>query len=159
MARGTAHAPKPDGQRRRRNQPANGERIFERTGEVHGPAIESATFRATWPEPVIAWWETWRRQPQAVSFEDTDWQRLADLAPLRELLGSDDLSPAERVKILTEVRMNEERLGATYTDRQRARIRITDDTDLDAAEGPGLASVTHMTDVRNRLSSLVDEDD
>jgi hypothetical protein len=157
MARGTAHAPKPPDQRRRRNAPAGpGERVFERTGEVYGPSIEAATFRAVWPEPVIAWWETWRTQPQAASFEGTDWQRLADLAPLRAML-LDDLSPGERVKILSEVRMNEERLGATFTDRQRARIRFTD-ADLDEDGAPGMASVTSIAAARARWTDEGDDD-
>lgn len=159
MARGTAHAPKPDGQRRRRNAPSTGERIFERTGAVYGPDIDAATFRKDWPEAVRAWWETWRRQPQAISFEGTDWQRLADLAPLRSMLLSDDLSPGERTKILGEVRMNEERLGATFTDRQRARIRITAaEPDEDDDDEPGMASVTSISAARARWVDESDDD-
>lgn len=158
MARGTAHAPKPDGQRRRRNAPATGERVFERTGAVHGPELAAATFRTDWPEAVRAWWETWRRQPQAASFEGTDWQRLADLAPLRVMLLDDTLSPGERTKILGEIRMNEERLGATFTDRQRARIRFTEvDPFEDGA--PGMASVTSITAARARWVDEADDDD
>jgi hypothetical protein len=159
MARGTAHAPKPADQRRRRNAPAGpGERVFERTGETFGPTIEAATFRTDWPAPVIAWWETWRVQPQAAAFEGTDWQRLADLAPLRAMLLDHDLSPGERTKILGEVRMNEERLGATFTDRQRARIRFTDaDPSDDGA--PGMASVTSIAAARERWLAEADDDD
>jgi hypothetical protein len=159
MARGTAHAPKPEGQRRRRNAPTGpGERVFERTGETFGPSIEAATFRDDWPAPVIAWWETWRAQPQAASFEGTDWQRLADLAPLRAMLLDRELSPGERVKILSEVRMNEERLGATFTDRQRARIRFTDADESDDG-APGMASVTSIAAYgRARWAEEADDD-
>lgn len=157
MARGTTHAAKPEGQRRRRNLPTGpGEREFAETGAVHGPTIEAATFQGDWPAPVVAWWEAWRRQPQAVSFQATDWQRLADLAPLRALL-LDDLSPGERVKILGEVRMNEERLGATYTDRRRAGIRIT--RDESTPDGPGLASVTTIASARARWAADAEDDD
>lgn len=157
MARGTAHAPKPDGQRRRRNAPATGERVFERTGAVHGPDITDATFRVDWPEPVRAWWETWRRAPQAAAFEATDWQRLAFLAPLVESLANGACSTNEQIKLLSEIRMNEERLGATFTDRQRARIRFTDaDPSDDGA--PGIASVTSITAARNRWAEEPDDD-
>jgi hypothetical protein len=159
MARGTAHAPKPDDQRRRRNAPTTGERVFARTGETHGPTLDAATFRADWPQEVRAWWETWRAQPQAVSFEGTDWQRLADLAPLREMLLARDLSPGERTKILSEVRMNEERLGATFTDRQRARIRFADSASEDYPDGPGLAPVTSIAAARDRWAAEVDDTD
>lgn len=157
MARGTTHAAKPEGQRRRRNAPTTpGEREFRDEGRTYGPTIEAATLQGDWPPAVVRWWEAWRRQPQAVSFQDTDWQRLADLAPLRAML-LDDLSPGERVKILGEVRMNEERLGATYTDRRRAGIRIT--RDESAEDSPGLASVTPIASARARWAAASDDDD
>jgi hypothetical protein len=158
MARGTAHAPKPGDQRRRRNAPAGpGERVFERTGEIHGPSIEDATFREDWPEPVIAWWQIWREQPQAAAFEGTDWQRLADLAPLRAMLLDRELSAGERTKIISEVRMNEERLGATYVDRQRARISFSAPDFFDEG-GPGLASVSSIAAARARWLDEADDD-
>lgn len=157
MARGTAHAPKPEGQRRRRNQPATGEREFTRDGTVHGPSIEESTGR-TWPEFVTGWWETWRRAPQAAAFEETDWMRLAMVAPLVATLSNEDCSPNEQVKMLSEIRQNEERLGATFVDRQRARIRITD-ADTSTPDGAGMASVTSIDAARARWAAEVDEDD
>lgn len=157
MTRGTAHAPKPDGQRRRRNQPATGEREFPRTGLTYGPTIEDATGRE-WPPFVTGWWNTWRRAAQAAAFEETDWQRLAMVAPLVATLAHEDCSPNEQVKMLGEIRQNEERLGATFVDRQRARIRITDPNASDT-DGPGLASVTSLDAARARWAEEADEDD
>jgi len=42
MARGTMHAPKPDGQRQRRNAPTRGETV-PRDGKVRGPKLSELT--------------------------------------------------------------------------------------------------------------------
>lgn len=94
-----------------------------RDGVLRGPTIEEATLRDDWSPEVRAWWDTWRRAPQAALFEDTDWRRLAIMAPI---LASYYRKPTAAA--LVEIRLNEERLGATYADRLRSRIRIEDDT-------------------------------
>jgi hypothetical protein len=152
MARGTMHAPKPDDQRRRRNTPAHGERELVRDDEVRGPELADLTGVVNWSPPTVAWFETWRKAPQAQVFEATDWQRLGFLAYLVE----DYFGGAADAKLLAEIRQNEERLGATYTDRQRARMRVV--APPDAPEQPGLASVTHLDSARARLSEMDDDD-
>src|SRR4051812_30587168 len=122
MARGTMHAQKPDGQRRRRNAPTHDTTTLVRDGEVRGPSLEELTGRAHWPERVIRWYETWRRVPMAQLFEDTDWQRLGLLAE-----GVEALSKRWSAATMSEIRMNEERFGATVVDRMRARMRVEDD--------------------------------
>jgi hypothetical protein len=120
-----------------------GEREIVDDGKLRGPELPPWQL---WDAATEAWYETWRRSPQAQVFEDTDWQRLHMLAPLVQLYwltGGD-------AKLLAEIRQNEERLGATYTDRQRARMRIVA-PELAGDEQPGMASVTHMDDVRARL--------
>lgn len=114
MARGTMHAPKPEGQRRRTNTPTHGENVVTDDGALRGPAL-SGDFS---PE-TKAWHETWRRSPQAALFEATDWGRLALLAPI-----VDSYFRRPSAAALSEIRLNEERLGATVVDRMRARIRI-----------------------------------
>lgn len=152
MARGTIHAPKPDDQRRRRNAPANGERELTPDGVTRGPELAELT-DAEFSPAVVAWFDTWRNSPQAQVFEATDWQRLGMLAYLvADFLISPD------TKLMAEIRQNEERLGATYTDRQRARMRITAPA-LATATQPGLASVTQLDDARARWAAEADEDD
>lgn len=109
MARGTMHAPKPDDQRRRRNAPTHGETVLPRDGEVRGPELTAG--RPFGPE-TVAWFDTWRRSPQAAVFEATDWLRLATLAPIVDAYWRRPSAAA-----LSEIRMNEERLGATVADR------------------------------------------
>jgi len=132
MARGTMHAPKPDGQRRRRNAPTHGEQLVTPDDVVRGPELDGSYSDAT-----RSWYDTWRRSPQAQLFEATDWQRLAILAPIVEVYFARPSAAA-----LSEIRMNEERLGATVTDRMRARIRVQRD-DEEAPE----AAVVPLRDV------------
>lgn len=130
MARGTMHASKPEGSRRRRNKPTHDATVLVRDDEVRGPSLTDATGVLPsdgWLAPVEAWWETWRRSPQAQVFEATDWGRLAMLAPIVQAYWKRPSAAA-----LGEIRMNEERLGATVVDRMRARMTIED-----AEENPG----------------------
>ena len=116
MARGTLHAPKPDGERRRRNSPSHGEHVLTDDDEIRGPELVGP-----FTEPTLAWYATWRRAPQAQLFQDTDSSRHALLAPIVEAYFRRPSTAAP-----SEIRMNEERLGATVVDRMRTRSRITD---------------------------------
>jgi hypothetical protein len=85
-----------------------------RDGTIRGPALEGEFLPQT-----FSWYETWRTSPQAQVFEATDWLRLALLA---HLVNAYFIAPTTGA--LAEIRLNEERLGATRPDRLRARIRI-----------------------------------
>lgn len=145
MARGTMHAPKPDATRRRRNAPAHGETVLPADdGTARGPELgELMPGRAFGPE-TCAWFDDWRRSPQSAVFERTDWRRLATLAPIVEAYWRRPSAAA-----LSEIRMNEERLGATVVDRMRARMRVDSG---DTADGDDLpAGVTSLTERRAEL--------
>lgn len=147
MARGTMHAGKPEGQRRRRNAPTHDTHTVTRDGEVRGLPIEEATGQpvTAWLPQTVTWWETWRRAPQAQLFEETDWGRLAMLAAIVDAYWNRPSAAA-----LGEIRMSEERLGATVTDRMRARIRIEagDDEETDAG-----GTVVPIASARSRIAS------
>lgn len=68
-------------------------------------------------------WEMWRRSPQAQTFESTDWQRLMDLAPLWHELDTCTRA-GDRLKLMAELRLQEERFGATVADRQRLKLDV-----------------------------------
>ena len=144
MARGTLHAPKEN--RRRRNAPTHEAIHLVRDGEVRGPSLFEATGRDDWSEPVVRWFEVWRRSPQAQAFEETDWSRLALLAPIVEAYYRRPSAAA-----LSEIRMNEERLGATVVDRMRARMTIEREDDENAA--PVVKLVDAKKDLAARLRS------
>lgn len=142
MARGTLHVKKPDGQRRNRNKSPHEHRTVIPDGEIRGPAL-----KGTWDQSVLDWYEVWRRSPQAALFEETDWMRLQTLASIVQAYHRRPSAAA-----LSEIRMNEERLGATYTDRMRARIII----DRESPE-PELAAVTPISS-RDRFTQRLAED-
>lgn len=152
MARGgTRTAAKTDDQRRRRNAPASGpEVVLSRNSEIRGPDLLDPP-DGEWSDQTLEWYETWRTAPQSQVFEATDWMRLQMLAGLVQ-----DYFAHPDTKLMAEIRQNEERLGATYTDRQRARMRIAPH-EL-AGEQPGFAGgavVTRMDDFRARLEAGV----
>ncbi|MEV1157723.1 hypothetical protein AB0J27_20225 [Micromonospora chokoriensis] len=144
MARGTMHAPKPDEARRRRNAPQHGETVVTRDDAVRGPELGGAYGPET-----VAWYETWRRSAQAALFEDTDWSRLQMLARIVEAYYRRPSAAA-----LGEIRMSEERLGATVVDRMRARIRIADDAPADDSATPaGVTRLDSRRAIRDRLAA------
>ncbi|WP_189333228.1 hypothetical protein [Actinoplanes ianthinogenes] len=116
--------------------------VLPRDGEVRGPDLGGSR---QYTDETVEWYETWRRSPQAAIFEDTDWQRLRMLAPL---VDSYFRRPSKAA--FEEIRLNEERLGATVVDRMRARMRIEDADD--AAPAPVLR-LADRADLRARLAS------
>ena len=143
---GRGPAPKPDDQRRRRNTPTVEETRLVDDGQRVGPTITKATGRSDWSPYVKAWFETWRTSPQAKAFLGTDWQRLAMLVLL---VAAFELDP--KPTTLAEIRQNEERLGATVVDRQRARMKVERD---DAPAAPVVALATsRREDMARRLGS------
>ncbi|GAA3473897.1 phage terminase small subunit [Nonomuraea roseola] len=91
-----------------------------------------------------AWWDTWANSPQAAVFAPTDWMRLSMLAPLVEQYHEEP-----KTALLAEIRLNEERLGATVADRQRLRMKI---------EGPkeNKPKLAPVRDIADRRKSLED---
>ena len=136
--------PKAERQRERDTKRRQGEFVtVTDDGVLRGPSLEEATGRADWEPLTLAWWAVWRRSPQAALFAETDWSRLATLAPLY-----DGHVRKPSAAAMSEIRMNEERLGATYADRLRARIRI----ETGEAEVVSLQSVkTARADLRARF--------
>jgi hypothetical protein len=146
---GNGPAPKPN--RRRRNADTYADvqtRVQATSTKMRGPTLSKATGGVSdeWQHPVYglveAWWTTWRRSPLTEAWLDTDWMRLAMLAPL--VAGY-----YERPHHLTmaEIRQNESLLGATHVDRLKARIKV----EPPEPEKPKVG-VTALDDYRNRLS-------
>lgn len=109
--------------------------VLEPDGELRGPELPE---HITDPHPAtVEWWLVWRRSPQASLFEDTDWETLKRAARL-----VDDVWKAPRASAaaISELRLIEERLGATVADRQRLRVSISRPD-----EGAKLAPVTDIT--------------
>ncbi|HXF35857.1 MAG TPA: hypothetical protein VNO17_01580 [Actinomycetota bacterium] len=84
-------------------------------------------------EATRRWYDTWRRSPQATRFLPTDWVRLHMLAPLVERYFTGGHDP----RLLAEIRLNEEKLGATVLDRIRLRLRVEDEAPGEPPEALG----------------------
>jgi hypothetical protein len=106
-------------------------------GLVRGPELVG-----DYRDETRAWYETWRTSAQASIFIDTDWARLQMLAPIVDAYFAKPTAAA-----MSEIRLNEERFGATHVDRMRARIHV-------APVGPvadaGGATVTPIKSARKR---------
>ncbi len=109
-------------------------------GEIRGPDLVGP-----YSEETLAWYMDWQVAPQASLFSNTDWRRLLLLAPI-----VDSYFRKPSAASLSEIRLNEERLGATYVDRLRAKIRIETN---DAPEGElvQLHVVSSREDVMARM--------
>jgi hypothetical protein len=137
------HGPPPSEHKRRRNKDEFADQAVtvEADAEVRGPELPHG---ALYGPQAIAWYETWRRAPQAAAFIGTDWQRLIMLAPLVDAYY---LEPS--TKLLAEIRLNEGLLGATHADRLRARIKIEQPKPAPTQQPAGVADLTSR---RRRLT-------
>ena len=111
---GRGPAPKDPAKRERRNA----EPVTQLTGDakVAAPKLPGANkFLAA----TRAWYATWCSSLQAAQFLATDWQRLHMLAPL-----VDRYFREPDPRLLGEIRLNEQKLGATAEDRLRLRWHL-----------------------------------
>jgi hypothetical protein len=99
------------------------------------------------PHPETAeWWSSWQESAQAQLFVETDWASLKRAAILVDFVWK---AAKPTAAALSELRLIEERFGATYVDRQRARIVLDKDTSPSAAVTPLHGART--TDLMDRL--------
>jgi hypothetical protein len=131
--------PAPSPQRRRRNADTYADvqaTVKATKPEPSGPSLVDAMGPAYQAmavdvrELVEHWWQTWRRSPLSAVFLETDWSRLAMLAPL---VASYFARP--HYTKLAEIRQNEALLGATHVDRLKARIKV-EQTPAEAGPAP-----------------------
>ncbi|AZU97377.1 terminase small subunit [Thermobifida phage P318] len=124
---GRGPRPKPNA---RRTNNKSLEITVSESSEVDAPKLFK---RAKYSVATQRWWDNWASSPQAAVFLPTDWERLQMLAPLVEAYWQDP-KPA----LLAEIRLNEERLGATVRDRQSLRMTVApgDGSEGDAGEAP-----------------------
>lgn len=112
------YGPPPAENRRRRNADRyeGHETAVPADGKTVAPALPAAD---SYSERTRVWYATWCSSPQAQAFTVTDWQRLHMLAPLVEAYFA---KPDKH--LMSEIRLNESLLGATYADRLRARLKL-----------------------------------
>jgi hypothetical protein len=104
-------------------------------GVVRGPELPGG-----YQPETVEWYETWRRSPQAQLFQATDWMTLRRLARLYD----DDIRRGSAAA-KSEIRLAEEKWGATVADRLRLKIRVEDGPvalSPDASTSRPVASIT-----------------
>ena len=116
-------------------------RQIEVDGEVRGPELPGDL---DWHPRTVAWWETWRRAPQAQEFQATDWSFLLDTALMHHTMWDKG-----RWEFAAELRLRAAKFGATVEDRLRLRQTIVtpDDAPVRSVEG----SVADIASRRARL--------
>jgi hypothetical protein len=119
---GRGPAPKPANKRARRNREEPETRLTKQksAAKAKTPALPgSKGFLAA----TRAWYATWASSPQASQFIETDWLRLHMTARLVDLFYRSEF-PSEAKQLMSEIRLNEAKLGGTPEDRLRLRWRL-----------------------------------
>lgn len=132
---GRGPAPKPDSERARRNKRPE--------VTVHTPTEPRPCPDGSWTHEQVRYWDTWAASPQASAFLETDWQRLELLLPMVEQYLAGDM------RLLTEIRLTEERWGALVRERQSVGIKVTGD-----AKAAPAAVEAFVSDAKSRLRAL-----
>ena len=131
----------------RRRKGARAETITGSDSSPVGPTLRKVTGVDEWSRPVVRWFDTWRRSPQARLFVgDVEWETLGRAAYLLEQFYDPDTSPGVRVQTWNAIRALESTLGATHADRVRSHVKIK------PAE-PEVEQVASVVDYRARLAT------
>jgi len=119
---GRGPAPKDPSKRRRRNIDPIPTSSLVDDGQLRGPELPDVLAGQAWHPRTLAWWETWRRSPQAATFTATDWDFLIDTALMHHTMWAKG-----RWEFAAELRLRAGKFGATPEDRARLRMQITAD--------------------------------
>jgi hypothetical protein len=117
------HGPAPSKTREQRVRP--GKDVRETTTvaadeQLRGPALPDDAIPEPWHPRTLAWWDTWRRSPQAQTFTETDWDFLLDTALMHHTMWLKG-----RWEFASELRLRAAKFGATPEDRARLRMQVT----------------------------------
>lgn len=147
---GRGFAPKTERSRPRDSKRRAGEQTHVTPDKkVRGPALPRAAGDLPWHARTKAWWETWRKSPQAQVMGDTDWDFLLDTALLHNIMWT-----GGRTDLAAELRLRVAKFGATLEDRLRLKLTIDPPDEPAAKASPtAAAKVTSIEDRRSRLTS------
>lgn len=130
---GVGPAPKDPSKRARRNKDPLPSTDLHTDGNRRGPELPDALpTDESWHIRTLAWWDTWRRSPQAQMFTETDWDFLIDTALMHHTMWSKG-----RWEFAAELRLRAAKFGATPEDRARLRMKVDGETDEPAKPAPG----------------------
>lgn len=145
---GRGPAPKAHRQRARdERKRASDQTVVHPDNEVRGPELSP---ELAYGPLTIAFYETLRRAPQAQAYESTDWLIITDvLLPLHDAFTTGTRKSAATA---AEIRQILASLGATVTDRLRAKITIDRATDADS-DAASLAAADKQADLAERMKN------
>lgn len=128
---GVGPAPKDPSRRARRNKDTIPQTIlrFERAEPPDLPEDRD------WHPRTRAWWEMWKRSPQAEVMVESDWYFLLDTALMHDAMWSKG-----QWTVSAEVRLRVAKYGATPEDRARLRMQFADADEKDAKRPPAQQS-------------------
>ncbi|MFI7096442.1 hypothetical protein ACIBSU_34430 [Streptomyces lydicus] len=126
----------PDDELRGPDLPDGALGVNTKTGEV----IE-------WHPMTQAWWETWRRSPQAQTFTETDWAFLVDTALMHHSMWAKG-----QWTLAAEVRLRAAKFGATPEDRARLKLKVDDPTSRPQTPVQHSGNVSDIASRRSRLT-------
>ncbi|GAA4685620.1 hypothetical protein GCM10023215_21050 [Pseudonocardia yuanmonensis] len=132
----TGRKPKPPGQAVNRNKPTHDWTEVPRIPFEGGPDLPEGG--VAWPAATVRWWDSVRRMPHAVLWDESDWRFALDTALIHAAMHAGD------VRVATELRNREKVLGTTMDFRRDLRIRYVDPE----PEAAPAAPVTKLDDYR-----------
>lgn len=138
-------APKPEGERVRRNAPLHSLTNVQWDGITRGPELPGDY---DWSIRTREWWDTWRNSPQSMVMTDTDWEVMLETALLHTQLWS----PTKRqgavsmTQLANTIKRNVAAYGATFEDRLKLRMQIDTPMDSEPSEA----------DIRRTAEKVVD---
>jgi len=131
---GRGPAPKPEGQRARRNKSTVPLHVvaIDPSKQPKLPPLHIAGEELDWPKATKQWWAMWGKSPLAEQFTDIDWSELALTALFHARLVMGHANAG------TEYRLRVSKFGATPEDRARLRITFAtaDTTEAKASRNP-----------------------
>lgn len=98
--------------------------LERRDGSLIGPEL---SWTIDWHPKTREWWDAWRASPQAMMFEQTDWEELENAALIHHnVWNNPKISVAQLSAGLAELRQRVAKFGATYEDRLKLRMKFAD---------------------------------
>ena len=108
----------------RRNKHDNISVVRREDGSLVGPELN---WTIDWHPKTRDWWDAWRRSPQAILFEETDWEELESTALIHHSIWNNPKASVAQISAgLAEMRQRVAKFGATMEDRLKLRMKFAD---------------------------------
>src|SRR5678816_252766 len=137
------------------------------------PLPPTAPQGVPWSVQTQAWWDNWRKSPQAKLMGPTDWDFLLDTAVMHNDIWReprinphatqgqsklwDGLSPTAKSQFAAEIRQRVAQFGATWADRQKLQLQIQTPASDEEAEKRLDRDAASAVDYAERLAKKAAE--